>query len=176
MSDVIDQLRDLIANSEQEARSKAEEERWQRLEQKLDAALAAAPRKTERELLLELAANEQLMRDLEQELADEADQLDADDAGDEEDTGEVDDDADGDEDATGDDEDEVHDGPRYRAVRLAVPRIYGGEDEPDHVEYLDEQGKVRVRAGRKRGRPVAEEWEEIEPEHDDDESEDEDDE
>lgn len=42
--------------------------------------------------------------------------------------------------------------PRQR-VTEAMPQIWAGQDEPDVVEYEDDDGKVKTRKGRKRGQP-----------------------
>ena len=46
--------------------------------------------------------------------------------------------------------------PRQR-LTSKIPQIWSGADEPDHVEYLDEEGAVKVRPGRKKGVPYAHE-------------------
>jgi len=58
--------------------------------------------------------------------------------------------------------------PRQR-LTSQIPRIWSGADEPDHVEYLDEDGAVKVRPGRKKGVPYAHEITDI-PDADDEEA------
>lgn len=52
--------------------------------------------------------------------------------------------------------------PRQRLHALDIPRIHSGDDETDHVEYQDDDGKVQVRPGRKRGVPYAYDVEDVE--------------
>lgn len=56
-------------------------------------------------------------------------------------------------DDAGDGDDDEPTRPRQRVTRRDVPRIHQGADEPDHVEYVDEEGKVAVRPGRKKNQP-----------------------
>lgn len=158
MADLLGQLEAFVR--EQRGAAAAEEEStWRtRLEQKVDALAKRQPERSRRELLEELAADDDFLAELERELVAEADELEP--AGDE-DAG----DEDGGEDDGEDGGSDSHDDPegiRWRRVELEVPRIYSGDDEPEHVEYLDEEGRTRVRAGRRRGQPVTEEWEELE--------------
>ena len=60
---------------------------------------------------------------------------------------------DGDEPAADNDDEEEERLPRQRLDRLDVPRIHGGDDEPDIVRYRDEAGKLRTRKGRRRNEP-----------------------
>lgn len=160
MADILEQLDGFLREQRGKVATEEEQEWRQRLEAKLDQLTAAEPAKSRREVLEELAADDRLLAELEAELASEADELDDDD-----DDGQEE----GDEEE-GDEEEEQTSGIRWQRVPLDVPRIYSGEDEPEHVEYIDEDGKVKVRAGRKRGQPVSEEWHELdEPTDDDDE-------
>lgn len=54
------------------------------------------------------------------------------------------------------------DRPRQRLTRQ-IPKIWAGDDEPDHVEYLDEEGAVKVRPGRKRNTPYEWQVDDLEP-------------
>lgn len=156
MVDLLDQLEAFIREQRGAAASEEDREWRTRLEQKIDSLQTQAPEKSRREVLEELAGDDELMAELERELAAEADALPA---------SEETDEADGDGDAGDESESDQHEpqGIRWRRVELEVPRIYSGDDEPEHVEYLDEDGEVKVRAGRRRGAPVSEEWVEVEP-------------
>ena len=59
--------------------------------------------------------------------------------------------------------------PRQRVSRRDVPRIWKGKNEPDLVEYLDEEGTVKVRPGRRDGQPYEFEVEDIEDDEEPDE-------
>lgn len=84
-----------------------------------------------------------------------------------EDADEDDDSEGGDDDSDGQDEDESR--PRQRLTRQ-IPKIWSGADEPDHVEYVDEEGAVKVRPGRKKGLPYEWQVDEIEDDQADDEA------
>lgn len=172
MPDVLDQLQQFLTEQRKQADTEENREALRRLEEKVDAlnGNGRPAAKTQREILAELAADDDFIAELEAELVAEADDL-----------GSAAEDEDGDEDDENDEQDgdDGHDtgGIRFRRVSYPVPRIYSGEDEPDHVEYLDENGDVKVRAGRKRGQPVSEDYEEIDADdNDDDDDEQEDDE
>ena len=51
---------------------------------------------------------------------------------------------------------------RRQRVSEQMPQIWSGDDEADIVEYEDEEGNVKVRKGRKKGMPTADQVEEIE--------------
>jgi len=161
MPDVLEQLEQFLREQKTAVRSEEEDTWRKRVEDKLDQLANGSPHKTRRDLLEELAGDDALLAELEAELASEADDLDDDDDEDDEQ------DDDGEDDDGEDEEEEQTSGIRWRRVPLEVPRIYSGEDEPDHVEYIDEEGKVKVRAGRKRGQPVSEEWHEVEDDDED---------
>lgn len=104
-------------------------------------------------------AGDQLERDYDERRSDERDEADDDD----------------DDDGDGDGEEEQQPEPRRPRQQLRkrnVPKIWSGKDEPDHVEYLDEQGAVKVRPGRKRGHPYEYDVDDL-PDNDDDDQEEE---
>jgi hypothetical protein len=156
--DLLEQLESFIREQRGQAASEEDREWRRRLEEKVDGLSKRSPDKSRREILEELADDDELIAELERELEAEAESLEP---------AASTEDVDGDEDGDGDgDEPEAENGIRWRRVPFEVPRIYSGEDEPEHVEYLDEEGRTQVRSGRRRGQPVAEDWVELDDDDD----------
>lgn len=165
MADLLEKLEGFLRDERASQRRESEDEWRDRMEKKIDRLASASPGKSRRDLLEEIAADDALLEQLADELATEADDLPA----------ETDDGEDGaaDEVAADDGEDDPDpsnrdsSSPRFRRVALKVPKIWAGDDEPDLVEYRDENGEAQVRSGYRKGQPVQEEWEEIPPDDDD---------